>query len=99
VHKAKGLEWPRVLMSSDFNQFVELEKGKPVIDMEEAYIMYVALTRAREKLILSPACVEAISASAATKAGSAPTKDSRGVKNTVQLRRARFHRRSPERSN
>jgi superfamily I DNA/RNA helicase len=87
VHKAKGLEWPRVLMSSDFNQFVELQKGKPVIDMEEAYIMYVALTRAREKLILSPACVEAISASAATKAGSAPTKDSRGVKNTVQLRR------------
>ena len=34
----------RVLMSSDFNEFVELEKGKPVIDMEEAYIMYVALT-------------------------------------------------------
>ena len=49
--------------SSDFNQFVELENGNPVIDMEEAYIMYVALTRAREKLILSPACVEAISAS------------------------------------
>jgi superfamily I DNA/RNA helicase len=42
-------------MSSDFNQFVELENGKPVIDMEEAYIMYVALTRAQEKLILSPA--------------------------------------------
>ena len=40
-------------MSSDFNQFVELENGKPVIDMEEAYIMHVALTRAREKLILS----------------------------------------------
>jgi superfamily I DNA/RNA helicase len=36
VHKAKGLEWPRVLMSSDFNQFVELEKGNPFIDMEEA---------------------------------------------------------------
>jgi hypothetical protein len=99
VHKAKGLEWPRVLMSSDFNQFVELEKGKPVIDMEEAYIMYVALTRAREKLILSPACVEAIAASAATKAGRVPTQDSRGAKSTVQLRRARFHRRSPQRSN
>jgi superfamily I DNA/RNA helicase len=54
VHKAKGLEWPRVLMSSDFNQFVELERGHPVIDLEEAYIMYVALTRARKKLILSP---------------------------------------------
>jgi superfamily I DNA/RNA helicase len=73
VHKAKGLEWPRVLMPSDFNQFVELEKGKPVTDMEEAYIMFVALTRAREKLILSPACVEAIAASAATKAGRVPT--------------------------
>jgi superfamily I DNA/RNA helicase len=99
VHKAKVLEWPRVLMSSDFNQFVELDKGKPIIDMEEAYIMYVALTRAREKLILSPACVEAISASAATKAGSAPTQDSRSAKSAVQLRRARFHLRSPERSN
>ena len=42
-----------MLMSSDFNQFVELENRKPVIDMEEAYIMPVALTRAREKLILS----------------------------------------------
>ena len=98
MHKAKGLEWPRVLMSSDFNQFVELEKGNPIIDMEEAYIMYVALTRAREKLILCPACVEAISASAAAKAGSAQTQDSRSVKNTVLSCRARFHRKSPERS-
>ena len=56
VHKAKGLEWPRVSMSSDFNQFVKLEGGKPVTDLEEAYIMYVALTRARRKLLLSPAC-------------------------------------------
>jgi ATP-dependent exoDNAse (exonuclease V) beta subunit len=89
----------RVLMSSDFNEFVELEKGKPVIDMEEAYIMYVALTRAREKLVLSPACVETIAASAATKAWRVSIQDSRGAKSTVQLRRARFHRRSPERSN
>src|SRR5580700_9846116 len=99
VHKAKGLEWPRVLMSSDFNQFVELEKGKPVIDMEEAYITYVALTRAREKLILSPAWAEAISASAATKAGRARKQDSRGAENTVELGRSRFHRSSPESSN
>ena len=60
-----------MLMSSDFNQLVELENGKPVIDVEEAYIMYMPLTRARENLILSPACVETISASAATKAGRA----------------------------
>ncbi len=86
-------------MSSDFNQFIELENGKPVIDMEEAYIMYVALTRAREKLILSPACVEAISASAATKAGRAKKQDSRGAENTVELRRSLFHRSSPESSN
>jgi hypothetical protein len=61
--------------------------------------MYVALTRAREKLVLSPKYVETISASAAAKAGSAQTQDSRSVKNSVQLRRARFRRRSPERSN
>jgi len=65
VHKAKGLEWPRVSLSSDFNEFVELEGGKPVVDLQEAYIMYVALTRAREQLLLSPACAEIISASVA----------------------------------
>jgi hypothetical protein len=32
-------------------------------------IMYVAVTRARKKLLLSPACAEIISASAAPKAG------------------------------
>ena len=71
VHKAKGLEWPRVLMSSDFNRFVELAGGKPVIDLEEAYIMYVALTRARKKLFISTACAELISAAAAAKTGRA----------------------------
>ena len=68
VHKAKGLEWPRVFLSSDFNQFVELEGGKPVVDFQEAYIMYVALTRARTQLLLSSACAEIISGSVATKA-------------------------------
>jgi superfamily I DNA/RNA helicase len=68
VHKAKGLEWPRVLISSDFNRFVEREGNKPVVDFQEAYIMYVALTRAREKLLLSPACADTISTSVAAKA-------------------------------
>src|ERR1700720_349805 len=63
VHKAKGLEWPRVSLSSDLNQFVKLEGPKPVTDLEEAYIMYVALPRARHKLLLSPASAEVISAS------------------------------------
>jgi hypothetical protein len=35
-------------MSSDFNQLVKLEGGKPVTDLEEAYIMCVAITRAHE---------------------------------------------------
>ena len=99
VHKAKGLEWPQVLISSDFNQFVKLENGKPVINMEEAYVMYVALTRAREKLILSPACVKVISASAAMKAGLGRKQHSPGTENRVELRRSRFHRSSPESSN
>jgi ATP-dependent exoDNAse (exonuclease V) beta subunit len=56
-------------VSSDFNQFVSMEDGKPVVDLEEAYIMYVALTRARKKLLLSTACAKIFSASATAKAG------------------------------
>jgi superfamily I DNA/RNA helicase len=61
VHKAKGLEWPRVSVSSDFNPIVEREAGRPIVDLQEAYIMYVALTRGRKKLIFAPACAEIIS--------------------------------------
>jgi ATP-dependent exoDNAse (exonuclease V) beta subunit len=43
--------------------------------------MYVALTRAREKLVLSPACVEAISASALQKQG-VPIRRTQGVLRT-----------------
>ena len=84
VHKAKGLEWPRVSMSSDFNQFVKLEGGKPVTDLEEAYIMYVALTRARRKLLLSPACAEVISASAAAKTGNKRRRSSSEAESSTQ---------------
>jgi superfamily I DNA/RNA helicase len=84
VHKAKGLEWPRVSMSSDFNQFVKLEAGKSVTDLEEAYIMYVALTRAREKLLLSPASAEVISASADVKTGHNRQRSSSDAKSPLQ---------------
>ena len=79
-----------MLMSSDFNQFVELKKGKPVIDMEEAYIMLCGADLcAGETAPLS--CVRgAIAASAATKAGHIPTQNSRGAKNTVQLAQSTF---------
>jgi hypothetical protein len=56
----------------------------------------MTLTRAREKLILSLACAEAISASAAAKAGRGRKQDSRDAENTVELRRSRFQRSSPE---
>jgi len=98
VHKAKGLEWPRVLMSSDFNQFVELEGDRPVIDLEEAYIMYVAVTRARKKLLLSPACAEIISASATAKAGRSRGQASSGAENPAELHRSRLYRNSPQTS-
>jgi superfamily I DNA/RNA helicase len=98
VHKAKGLEWPRVLMSSDFNRFVELEGGKPVIDLEEAYIMYVALTRARRKLLLSPSCAEIISASAAAKAGRARRQEPSDAESSAELHRSRLYRSSPQTS-
>ena len=98
VHKAKGLEWPRVLMSSDFNRFVNLEGDKPVIDLEEAYIMYVAVTRARKKLLLSPACAEIISASVAAKAGRTRQRASSGAENPAELHRSRLYRSSPQTS-
>jgi superfamily I DNA/RNA helicase len=42
VHKAKGLEWPRLLMSSDFNQFVELADRGPraiVLRWKQAFLV------------------------------------------------------------
>ena len=74
-------------MSSDFNRFVELEGDKPVIDLEGAYIMYVAVTRARKKLLLSPACAEIISASAAAKAGRTRQQASSDAESSAELHR------------
>jgi hypothetical protein len=64
---------------------VELEGDKPLIDREEAYIMYVAVTRARKKLLLSPACAEIISAFAAAKAGHTRQQASSDAENAVEL--------------
>jgi superfamily I DNA/RNA helicase len=96
VHKAKGLEWPRVLMSSDFNQLVQMEHDKPVIDLEEAYIMYVAVTRARKKLLISPACAEIISASVASKAGRTRQRASSDGESSAEVHGSRLHRGSPQ---
>jgi len=64
VHKCKGLEWNRVLVSEDVNPLVQVSDGKPRLAFEEACVMYVALTRAKRELILHPKCIEAIETSA-----------------------------------
>ena len=49
THKAKGLEWPIVKLSDDF----KYPKNKTeVITQEETNILYVAVTRAQEKLLI-----------------------------------------------
>ena len=63
VHKAKGLEWPRVLLAGDFNRFIRREHGVIRRDLEEACVIYVALTRARQQLLIHPECVKELKAS------------------------------------
>ena len=63
VHKAKGLEWPRVLVAADFNRFIRRELGVVRRNLEEACVIYVALTRARHQLLIHPECVKELKAS------------------------------------
>lgn len=63
VHKAKGLEWPRVLVASDFNRFIRRELGVARRNLEEGCVIYVALTRARHQLLIHPECVKELKAS------------------------------------
>ena len=49
THKAKGLEWPIVKLSSDFKFPGD---NTEVISQEETNILYVAVTRAQEKLLV-----------------------------------------------
>jgi len=58
AHKAKGLEWPRVRLASDFPCLEELDAadgdGLPYLTPEERdqelHLLYVAATRARQQL-------------------------------------------------
>jgi hypothetical protein len=58
AHKAKGLEWPRVQLASDFPRLEELhaldQDGLPHLTPEERdqelHLLYVAVTRARQQL-------------------------------------------------
>jgi superfamily I DNA/RNA helicase len=63
VHKAKGLEWPRVLVAADFNRFIRREAGVAKRNLEEGCVIYVAMTRARHQLLIHPECVKELKAS------------------------------------
>ena len=56
--------------------------------------MYVALTRARKKLLLSTACAEVISASAAAKAGRARAQKLSDAESSAESHRLRPYRSS-----
>lgn len=52
-HKAKGSEWDTVTLFSDFEPRVSKEDpAKPVLNTEEARLLYVAATRARQLLVV-----------------------------------------------
>lgn len=55
AHRAKGLEWSAVSLHDDFTDMraASVEGGAPVIpDEEEINLLYVAITRAREAIVL-----------------------------------------------
>jgi hypothetical protein len=51
VHKAKGLEWDRVRIATDFREPLDRRTGEPLpIPREDAMLAYVAVTRAKTVL-------------------------------------------------
>ena len=55
VHKAKGLEWNCVQLSSDMmNNLPEKLWATPDLKASELRLLYVAVTRAKKELILPP---------------------------------------------
>lgn len=54
-HKAKGREWDSVALHSDFEPRVSKDDpNKFVLNQEEARLLYVATTRAKELLVVPP---------------------------------------------
>lgn len=70
AHKSKGLEWPVVRMTDDYFSFKDdkgLWKNPQRIDVQEANLMYVALTRAQKAVAPTKEIAEWFRAQAATK--------------------------------
>lgn len=58
-HKAKGREWDSVTLHSDFDPRVDkVDPKKMVMSPDEARLLYVAATRARELLVVPPRLAE-----------------------------------------
>jgi superfamily I DNA/RNA helicase len=58
-HKAKGREWDSVTLFSDFEPRLSKDiLPKPVLNPEEARLLYVAATRARKLLVVPPRLAE-----------------------------------------
>lgn len=54
-HKAKGREWDSVTLSTDFDLRVDRDDPtKTVLSPEEGRLLYVAITRAKELLVVPP---------------------------------------------
>jgi len=67
VHKAKGLEFPRVLIYDDFKfKVIESQVINESRHCDEGSILYVALTRAEEHLFLTAAARECLNGLAET---------------------------------
>lgn len=56
IHKAKGLEWPRVILGEDIVRVIQNHQADPKVypyGPEEANLLYVALTRASSEVYMS----------------------------------------------
>lgn len=54
AHKAKGLEFDSVRVEGDFKFYVDKETNRIELTEEETRLLYVAMTRARQWLDISP---------------------------------------------
>ena len=62
IHKAKGLEWPAVIIANDFELDRALNLDETAIDdSQEFNLAYVAMTRAKQVLVLAPGIEAALS--------------------------------------
>lgn len=60
VHKAKGLEFSTVKITNDFLDFTQQGRLQ-IVDNEEVNLLYVAVTRAKHSLIMSPSVCSILS--------------------------------------